>query len=73
VLVAVAVTAVSMVGADLMDDGSIEMSASKPSYRGACDPSCGLGLGGALLLTLPFVAGLAGLGAALGRLARRLG
>jgi hypothetical protein len=73
VLVAVAVTAVSIVGADLVDDGSIEMSAPEPSYPGACDPSCGLGLGGALLLTLPFVAGLAGLGAALRKLARRLG
>jgi hypothetical protein len=73
VLVAVAVTAVAMVGADLVDDGSIEMAPSEPSYRGACDPSCGLGLGGALLLTLPLVGGLAGVGAALRRLTRRLG
>lgn len=72
-LVAVAVTAASMVGTDLVDNGSIGLSAPEPSYPGACDPSCGFGLGGALLLILPFVALLAGLGAGLHRLTRRLG
>jgi hypothetical protein len=71
VLLAVAVATASLVGSDLADDGRIEMTAPTLANPDACDPSCGFGLGDALMLALPVVAGLAGVGAPLRGLARR--
>jgi hypothetical protein len=67
ILVAVAVTAASLVGWYLASDAGFAEAV------GDCDPSCGISLGGALVLALPVVLALAGLGTALRRLTGKRG